>query len=167
MKKLITQLAVVALLVAACNASAITLTLNVLGGTYTNLLTVNNGSARITQITATAGSTTNSTVLFIDAPTNTLTYVTPGYTNISSYGTNYPVTWTNYYGVVQSYTNIALLHLTNAVAQTTNSWPQRLSIGALAGTSTVYSGVNYYFNDGVYVTNTSGGPMSITVTYQQ
>jgi hypothetical protein len=165
-KKLI--LLVAAMVLAANVSHAITTTLIIPPGVMTNLLSVTNGTLKITQIIATSTTTTNASALFVDAPTNALTYTTPAFTNRLSYGTNYITTWTNYYGVVVSTTNIDLIDTTNTVAAATNNWPQRLTVSALAGTSTVFSGVNYYFMFGCWVTNTTvSAPISITVTYVQ
>jgi hypothetical protein len=165
-KKLILLVAAMALFVNV--SQAITTTLTILPGTYTNLLSVTNGTLKITQIVLTAPGTTNVSALFVDAPTNSLLYTTPAFTNRLSYATNYITIWTNYYNVTNATTNIALIDVTNNVAAATNNWPQRLSAAALAGTSTIYSGVNYYFLFGCWVTNTTVGSYeTVTVTYQQ
>ncbi len=168
MKKLMFKLSLALLLGIGVNASAITATVTVAGGGYVQLLSVTNGAIKITQIIATATSTTNAAALFIDAGTNSLSYVVPAYTNRISYATNYITSWTNYYGVAVSTTNIDLYTITNSVASVTNNWPQRLSVAALAGTSTTFQGVNYYFQNGCWVSNTvAGAPIALTVTYQQ
>lgn len=168
MKKLMIKLSLALLLAGAINASALTATITVAGGGYVQLLSVTNGAIKITQIIATATSTTNASALFIDAGTNSLSYIVPAYTNRVSYATNYITSWTNYYGVAVLTTNIDLVDVNNSVASVTNNWPQRLNVAALAGTSTVFSGVNYYFQNGCWVSNTvAGAPIAITVTYQQ
>ena len=136
-------------------------------GTFTNLLSLgSSGYARVTALSVTANST-NVTVAFIDTPTNVLTYVSPAYTNLVSYATNYIQSWTNYYGATNSWTNMTLVDVANTVAATTNNYPTRVAVGALAGTSTIINPANYKFEDGIWVTNNSTGIATITATYVQ
>lgn len=133
---------------------------------FVNLLSGFNNSVQVSQILLTASNGTNTSLLVLDAPTNSLTYVNPAYSNTVSYATNYVTSWTNYYGVVSSTTNTALIDVANqAVASTTNSYPY-ISIAASAGTTVNYSGVNYYFNRGIWATNNSGGVATVTITYK-
>lgn len=148
-------------------ASALTTSITVLPGTYTNALTLINGSARVSQVIVSSTTSTNTSVLLIDAPTNQLTYIVPAYTNRVSYATNYITSWTNYYQVAQSDTNIALIDVTNLVQSTTNTWPQRMGLASLGGSATAFTGVNYYFNNGIWITNTGSGTANVTITYQQ
>lgn len=148
-------------------ASALTSSQTVFVGSMTNALVLVNGSATISQIIVTATTATNVSVNIVDTPTNVLTYVVPAYTNSIQYATNYITSWTNFYGVAQSDTNIALITTNVAVASVTNNYPVRLSIAALASTSSTFSGVNYYFNNGVWLTNTGSGTAAVTITYRQ
>ena len=130
----------------------------------TNLLAPFNGAAKITQLVVTANSNT-ATLYFIDTPAPIISYTNAAYTGYTRYPTNYVFSWTNFYGVVNSTTNIALATITNTVAATTNLYPVRIT--AVAGTSaTKYDNVNYYFNSGVYVTNGSSSSAVVTVTFQ-
>jgi hypothetical protein len=167
MKKL-TYLIAGMLTVATISSSAVTISSTLAIGTMTNLLSVYNGSAKVIQIAVTASTSTNAAVMLYDCPSNILTYINPAYTNTISYGTNYISSWTNFYGVVQSWTNTALYDVTNnLVLSTTNSYPARLSAATLANTTTYYNNQNYYFNQGVWATNTGPGVVTVTLTYQQ
>lgn len=144
-------------------ANTVTTTVNPNG--FVNLLTAFPGSTYIKQVTISA-NTTNAAVLILDTPTNALTYVNPAYTNTISYATNYITSWTNFYGVAQSTTNIALIDVTNnVVASVTNSYPIRLSVSALASTTVPYNNVNTYFNRGIWATNSSSGVATVIITY--
>lgn len=160
-------LALLGLVTLVNSASAITISQSVLPNSMTNLLSVYNGAAQVSQIIITATTATNASVLFIDTPTNQLTYILGAYSNRVSYATNYVTSWTNYYGVAQSTTNLALIDITNSVASTTNFWPQRLSVAAAASTSARFDQVNYYFNQGIWITNTGSGNATVTITYHQ
>ncbi len=146
-----------------------TVTTTIAPAGYVNLLPGFNQSILVSQVIITATTATNVSALIIDTPTNVLTYINPAYTNTISYATNYNTVWTNYYGVTQTnyaaYT--ALIDLTNnLVASTTNNYPQRLSVATLASTSAKFDQVNYYFNNGIWATNTGSGNESITITYR-
>lgn len=165
MKKILASLLIIGSIVAA---SAATITVTVPPAGFTNLLSVVGGVAKITQINVTASTATNTTVAILDTPTNALTYVVPAYTNRLIYGTNYTQIYTNYFGVLTTniMTNV-LTSVSQTVAATTNNYPVRVTQSALASTTSSIDGVNYYFINGVWATNTSSGNASVTITYQQ
>ena len=146
-------------------ANAASLTKVVYPNNMTNLMAGFPGSVYVKSITATATSSTNAYAVIYDTPTNQFSFSSPGYTNRLSYATNYISSWTDPYGVTQSWTNVCLITVTNPVAASTVSYNARGSIGAAAGTSAVYSGYNTYFENGIWATNISGGPLSVTITY--
>ena len=153
-----------ALITGLAFANSVTTTVNT--GSMVNLLSSFNQPITVQQIIIANTDGTNTAVSIIDSPTNLLSYINPAYTNTLSVATNYVSTWTNYYGVSYSTTNIALIDLTNnLVASTTNAYPVRLGVATLANTSSRYDGVNYYFNNGIWATNISSGKAIITVTY--
>lgn len=146
-------------------ALAGTQTVVVQPGTMTNLLSTFNGSTLLKQVVVTA-NTTNASLLFVDTATNTLGYVNASYTNTYSYATNYITSWTNFYGVAQTSTNVALVDNTNnVVAATTNSYPVNLAATALASTTATYVNINRYFMRGIWATNNSSGIATVTVTW--
>lgn len=162
MKKFITLL-FIALLLGMVSSKAATTTILVNAGSCTNLLGF---AARVTQVLVSAPTVTNTSVLLIDAPTNVLTFVQPAFTNVLTYATNVVNSYTNYFGVPTLITNYgALVDMPNAVAASTNLYPQRLSLAALAGTTITADNVNYYFGTGVTVTNNSTGSANVTITY--
>lgn len=153
----------------------------VLPGTMTNLLSfsANLGSVLAKQFIATATTGTNFTAAVVDTPTNLLQYTQSAYTNTTRYATNGVLVWTNFYGVLQSnnmvggtlLTNWWLVDVTNnLVSATTNSYPVRLYVGAPANGSSTYGPVSgqvngYYFDQGIWVTNTGSGVGTLTVVY--
>lgn len=150
--------------VSLITASANSVTTVVNPGVFTNLLSGFNQSVLVKQVVISANST-NASALLIDTSTNALTYTNAAYTNTISYATNYISTWTNYYGVAQSYTNLQLVDVSNPVPITTNSYPVRLGVACVAGSTAKYDQVNYYFNRGIWATNTSSGIATITIVY--
>ena len=164
MKKLIIA---IGLAVSVLSANAETKTLTILPASFTNLLSVV-GSAKVTQIAVASTTGSNTTVVLIDTPTNALTYVQSAYTNTLSYGTNYTQIYTNYFGVLTTnlMTNV-LTSVSRTVAASTNAYPVRATVSALASTTATAYGVNYYFGQGIWATNTSTGTAAVTITYQQ
>jgi hypothetical protein len=169
-----------AALLATVSLYAGSFTLTSTPATYTNLLSLNKnlGSVLIKQIIITAGTAnSNTSVLFIDSPTNTPWYTNAAYTNTISYATNITTFWTNFYGVVQTNTpvgsNLVLVDIANNIVPAgTNFYPIRFAGGASSGNSSTYvgaansqNGLAIYFDNGVWVTNTSSGNAVITVLY--
>lgn len=166
MNKLIT--AIGAMVLAASVASAATTSRTIPAGTFTNLLTQSpSGSLKVTQWVVTATATNNAAFSAVDTYTNNLTYTNPSYVVLSSYQTNYITTYTNYYGATNSFTNVAQVdyYVTNSAV--TNAYPIRFTATAITNTTSIFDGVNYYFQNGLWVTNTGTGPLTLTITYQQ
>ena len=172
MKKLIISVAVGVMMLASYEAGAYSLSIQVQPNSMTNLfaeLPVTNGSFVVNQVIITANNT-NSTLAFVDTPYGALTNLVSAYTNRISYATNYITAWTNFYGVVQSTTNIAYVDFTNNVVPAiTNNYPIVISAGAAAGTSTVIANARYVFQYGIWITNTAAtgypGLPTVTVNY--
>jgi hypothetical protein len=165
MKKFINSLLTVSLLSAAISVKAFTLTIQVLPGAMTNALAGFNNPVSVNMVAITA-NTTNASAVFVDTPTNALSYVLPAYSNSVYYVTNYYVTYTNYYGVVQNtYTNLVQIDVTNSVPSTTNQYNQPLAIATLASTASTYYNLTAVFNRGMWITNNSSGIATLTVTY--
>lgn len=167
-----------AVFIAAFALHAGTASLTVLPGTFTNLFsfTPNVGSATLKQIIVTAGTVSSNTlVTFVDCPTNQLTFTNAAYTNTIRYATNITTFWTNFYGVVQTNTpvgsNLVLITATNnLVTANTNLYPQRLSVSAAAGNTTIIQAATgtsegVYFDNGIWVTNASSGNAIISIVY--
>ena len=160
-----------ALSLVGLTSKAAQLTAYVNPGTYTNVLSLlpNNGSLTVKAISVTAPAAGSPVLTFIDSPTNQLTYTNSAYTNRISYATNYITSWTNFYGVAQSTTNIALVTTTNAVSASTNLWPVRFVTAVPTNTTVVFTGVNYYFESGMWVTNSgtgaAGQTAAVIITY--
>lgn len=145
-------------------------------GAFTSTTVLNPGastllisnSCRVTQVFVTATTATNTVAALVDSPTNGLLYVVSGFTNTITYGTNAIVIYTNFFGILTTniYTNtIVDAPFTNAPA--TNTYPTRIVLGASGGTTAKGDNVNYYFLNGLMVTNqaTGFGPQSVTVTW--
>jgi len=148
-------------------AQANTVSYTLPAGSFTNLLSLNNGFAKITQVILSAGAS-NAAVQLWDTPTNSFTFTNAAYTNMISYLTNMTFIYSNYYGGFVTNTNTVLVDITNSVPISTNNYPLRIALAALPNTSvSTVGGINYYFNDGVWGTNTSQGTETVTITYQQ
>jgi len=165
---------------AAGPAMATSYSVTVLPNTMTNIMSFspNQGALLVKQVIFTSGNNGPSSAAIIDTPTNSLTYTTAAYTNMVSYATNGLVVWTNYYGVVQSnnyvggqlLTNWWLVDVTNSVAAATYNYPVRVYCAAATSATTIYGQVNgqlngYYFDQGIWATNTSAGTNIITIVY--
>ena len=163
MKKYIASL-IIGLLVCVTSHAA-TVSLYLQPSTFTNLLVGFNNPVTVSSVTV---SPTNNavTLSLIDTPTNSLTYSNAAYTVGTSYATNYINTWTNFYGVVSSTTNIALIDTTSTVAASTNSYPVRAIVTAVASTPTRYTGLSAYFGRGLWVQNNTATNAVIIVNYQ-
>lgn len=164
MKKFISIISLATLL--SLQASAVTVALTIASGVATNIIP-GFGSAKITQIIASTTGTNTATFNIFDSPTNQFLYTNAAYTNIISYGTNYVTTYTNYYGVTNSFTNLALFDASNTNAASTNFYPLRINVTAPSNSVTRLDNVNYYFINSPWVTNLGSGNITLTVTYQQ
>ncbi len=160
MKKLI--LASFIGLAALVSVRADTITVTVAGTNFQQVLT---GPAVITGYSLTAS--TNATVGLIDSPTNLPTYTIPGYTNIVSYATNTIVRWTNYFGVVNAWTNMSLVDVSNAVASTTGTYARKAVVGTLAGTTTTVAPTYSVIDNALWVTNYSTNTAVLTIQFRQ
>jgi len=164
MKKFIIALSIIGL---AISLQAASVTVTVLPSTATNVLgNLFGGYAKITSVTLVANPTNTAVVLY-DAPTNNWSYTTPAYTNTISYATNYVNSYTNYYGVTTLITNLALVDVANTVAASTNTYPARVGVSALASTTTTINPTAYVFENGVWATNNSSGIATLTVSFVQ
>ena len=167
----------------AISTQAATFTLTLAAGTATNALQAlsginsSGGLIKLSQVSVTATTASNTLVYVYDAPLtnyngvlNALSYTNAPYTNTLSVLTNMITSITNWYGVVQSLTNYQLIDITNnAVSGSTNLYPLRIAIAAAAGTTYTYPNQNYYFQNGILITNASptAGNASFTFTYTQ
>jgi len=166
MKKIIASL--FSLIAAVSLSSAASISIAVAPSTATNVMgSLFGGYAKVTSVTFNCTSSSNATVVVYDSTTNVFTYTNAAYTNITSYATNLVTTWTNYFGVVNSATNVNLVDVTNSVAGTTNNYPQRFSVSALVGTTTTINPTSYIFENGIWATNTSAGSGTLTVQFVQ
>jgi len=169
MKKLLLSLGLIgALSVSYLNAATVSVT--VPATVMTNFPNIT-GSVRVTQVIVSAAATNYSTNFqFVNTYTNWTFFTNSAYTNISSYGTNYTWTYTNYYGVTNTYTNSqpTLVDFSNSVAASTNAFPVVL-VGSVAsnGVAVTYTGMNTLFNNGLWVTNAGPGSATFTINYQQ
>jgi len=146
-------------------AKAFTLSMTVNGNTMTNLAPLTQGSAYIKQLAIANSSTSNSvTFQLVDSYTNSYTYTNAAYTNMISYATNRIFITTNFYGGTNNLTNLSLVDVTNAVPITTNNFPVRATVSALAGTTAQFNNLNAYFSSGIWVSNLSASNAVITVS---
>lgn len=137
-------------------------------GGFSNLVSVINGYAKVTQAIVSAPTNGSAGGLFIDTPTNQTSYVVSAYTNTISYGTNQTQIYTNWIGTIQTNTYFALIDVTNnVVPQTTNAYSINFSLYAPAGTSSRIDQQTYNFLNGIWFTNTTAQSATVTVNYTQ
>ena len=140
-------------------------------GGFTNFPTPVNGSpVKVTSVTITGSATNVANLKFIDTYTNSLVYTNGVYTNVISYATNIVSSFVNYYGVTTLNTNAQLIDVANTVPANTNNFNIPIAVVCPTNGSISMPLVNYYFANGIWVTNTtagSSGPATITVTFQQ
>ena len=151
----------------ALSTQAASTSATVASGVMTNFSALLPGSARVTQIIVSASTTNTTSLQFVDTSTNSTVYTNSSYVGAGSYLTNLVTTWTNYYGVTNSVTNIQLVDYSITNAATTNFYNVPVAVQVNTNATVKFDLVNYYFNRGVWVTNLGGGPAIITLTYVQ
>ena len=166
MKKIFIAIASVVTATAVYAAST---TITVPANTSSNLFTVNqSGYGKITSIIAGNANPSGTVTLSLwDNSTASLWITNPAYSSIVSYATNYILSWTNYFGVVNSWTNFSLANYTNSVAATSNAIPFKATITVPAAGSIVLNPVSYIFDTGAWITNSSSSNATITVNFTQ
>jgi hypothetical protein len=129
-----------------------------------------NGACKVTQVIATPGTgATNCSFAFVDTYTNFLWYTNTPYTNIISFVTNYSVWYTNYFGATNtSMTTNVLVDVTNAVTgYYSNLYPVRIQGSVPTNATSLAFNGSYWFMNGVWVTNLTATPITLTITYTQ
>ena len=151
----------------AAASFAATVSINVNNASFTNVLAGFNNPVTVTAVQlSSTGTGTNASIWLIDTPTNSLTYSNSAYTTTISYATNYISTWTNFYGVTQSWTNISLVDVSFTNAASTNAYPVRAILSAAAGSVVTYNNLNANFYNGLWATNLSTATNTLIVTYK-
>jgi len=152
-----------------------TLTFVVNALTATNIFSNFQNPVLVSQASVASATSSQGIVTLYDTTTNVpsttgyplWSYQVPAYTNIISYVTNYYVFYTNFYGTTQySYTNKALIDVTNSVPLSTNYFNSPLFLSAPTNTTVTFTSISAVFNYGIWATNSGTGPATITLTYQ-
>jgi len=145
-----------------------TLSVTIPAGGITNTSAVAlSGTIKITQFILTSTATADGLIEAYDAPGTSLIYTNPAYIDVRSYATNVITCYTNFFGIQNCFTNVALVDVARTNVATTNTYPKRIVAAAGTNSSAVFGGVNYYFHQGILVTNTGPDSVTITATYQQ
>ena len=134
---------------------------------FSNMLSSFIGSAKITGVFLTSPTANTASITIVDTSTNSLTYVNPAYTQYSSYATNLITTYTNFFGTVQSLTNLVLVDVSSSVAQSTNLNTVILTATAATNSMVAFTPVSFFVSKGIWVTNTGSGNATVTINYQQ
>lgn len=156
--------------VLACvnSQAASTITVVVQPGTMTNILSNLQSGAAIVRSFTLAANGTNAAVVLYDTPTNQLVWTNVSYISSTSYATNYILTWTNFMGATNSWTNLTLVDITNTVTGSSNNvYAARISGAALASTTTIINPLYTVFENGIWATNTSSGVATVTIQFLQ
>lgn len=131
---------------------------------FTNF-TINPGQLLVVgMVINSAGS---NTLQFVDTPAKTLLWTNSSFVYTGTYVSNVVTTWTNYYGVTNSYTNNALVRYSITNATTTNSWPVRLTTAATASGLQNLTPLNVAFDYGLFITNSGPTNATVTISYVQ
>ena len=165
MKKIISLIAL--LCFTAVVSQAANTVISITSGAMSNVPTLLSASCQVKNIILQPAAGNAGSCMFYDTSYPSNGYTNAAYIGVSRYATNYVTTWTNYYGVVNSTTNVALYTLTNTVAQVTSTFPPLLSLATATNTSTEFQNMNTTFVRGIGVTNTSSGTITLTITYVQ
>lgn len=158
MKKLFMLLALVASLY---QSEAATLSLTTTGAATNNILATNGAIVTAIRITGVAGTVNFG---FLDAPSVTTTWASPGFTNYaftSGYVTNI---FTNIVGTIETNWYPALIYSTNGVTAFTNNFPQVVRVTGVTNTSVTVpttAGSYYQFWRGITVTNSGAGVVEV------
>jgi len=159
LKKLLGLSVVLAL--AALNLNAGTLTLTTTGAATNSILATNGAVIYTIRLQGVTGTTVKFGIL--DAPSSSVNYTGPGFTNYyftSGYVTNI---YTNIVGTIETnYYPAQLYNTNNVTGPTTNSYPQVILISGVTNQTVVLSPVNpYKVFQGIFVTNNGAGSISI------
>jgi hypothetical protein len=158
MKKLFMLLALVASLY---QSEAATASLTVTAAATNNVIATNGVIVSAIRITGVAGTVNFG---FLDAPSATTTWTSPGFTNYAftaGYVTNI---FTNIVGTIETNYYPALIYSTNGVTAFTNNFPQVVRVTGVTNTAVTVptaSGLYYQFWRGITVTNSGAGVIEI------
>lgn len=159
MKKLfITALAALSL---AASVQAATLSLTTTAAATNNILATNGAIVTAIRLSGVAGTVNFG---FIDAPSVTTTWSSPGFTNViftSGYATNI---YTNIVGTIETNYYPALIASTNGVTSFTGNYNQVVRLTGVTNTQVTLptvAGTYYTFMNGITVTNSGAGVISI------
>ncbi len=161
MKKLLT---IVAAAFIAASTYAATSAASITAAGVTNMVT---GALSASSFILTSPANAATRVVLYDAPTVVLTNVVPSYITSGAYATNYITSYTNYFGVQNNFTNVALVHYSITNAASTNTYPILLTINAGTNETVVIADVTYNFTRGLSVSNAALGTASFSVVYTQ
>jgi hypothetical protein len=157
-----TIFSLIAAVLFAVNIHAATVATSVIQAGTSNVVT---GSLKATQFVLVSGTTSAARVDIYDSPTAVLTNTLPAYITLGSYVTNYITSYTNYFGVQNNFTNVALVQYSITNAATTNVYPLILTLTAGTNQTVVVDGVDYFFSRGLTITNTGVGTATVSATY--
>lgn len=162
MKKLLLSLITSAAVTLGAYADSGTWT--IANGNMSNLLTA---PVKITSVIYQSSTTNTATFAAVDSPSATFTNILAGFSTITQKATNYITTYTNFFGVSNSFTNLALISATNTITAQTNVYPTQFTLSAATNAQARVDNANFYFVNGFTVTNSGAGPVTITVNYNQ
>jgi len=155
---------VTSLLALSLTAFADSYTVTIATGTMSNLVSGFGTSAKVSQVVLTAPAANTATIKLLDTPGARLAYTNPPYSTLTTYATNVITVYTNFFGATNSITNIALVDIVSTVASNVVTYPSHLTATAPTNSSVLFNG-SYYFNNGVWATNTGSGDATVSVTF--
>jgi hypothetical protein len=166
MKKMI--LIVASVLTLAFTSQAATYVCNIAAAGVTNIsATIPAGPVKPVWVLLSSDTTHSGSLQFFDTPYLGLAVTNAAYTSVTRYATNYVNTWTNFYGATNTWTNTVLqtTYVTNSAA--TNVLTSVYSFNCPTNGAVQYVGLSYTFLQGLVVTNSGNGTITLTVDYSQ
>ena len=165
MKKLL----ILGSLLASINVFAVSgsVTVSIAASGMTNVIAPLTGGANVTQIILTSAANNVGNLKMFDSVTNILTYTNAANITTASYATNQITTWTNFFGSVNSITNVALVDYAVTNAATAYSYPNPVTLSAGTNSSVVLTDMTYVFRNGVYATNLGAAAITLTINYNR
>lgn len=151
----------------AFSSYAATITVEVPSNTTSNLLTSFSPGCKITAVQITSPANAIARVALVDTPNGDTTYTNAAYVSTTKYATNQVVSWVNYFGATNSYTNISLVSMTVTNSAASFSYPVLCTLSAGTNATTSLTGVNFQAFRGVYAVTDTNGSAMVTITYTQ
>lgn len=167
MYKIVKKSVIGLLFASAISTQALTVSITLTNGQFTTFTGLNSGALTLKSFIIGNSNASPATISFYDVTTNVTVFTNAAFTNITSFGTNQTNSFTNYQGIVQYFTNTALVDISNSVTQTIFTNPPRIAVPINGSNTIAPPVVNQYFTSGLWLSNSSASNITVTVTVTQ